>query len=222
MYIELEHFLNIAFCVFSLSLSLSLCLSRVYCVSPSSPLNLRFLLCHSVFILASARYFLHGIRVRGLRTSLQPTQLEEETDEEEQEEQEERWIEAWRGRFQQRSSTEPTTRLGLTRCTSTCSGTATGVMSKELMTWHPNRHTETSGVGAIGEQGIILLCVMCGRAAVELCSGCADTKGCVGKSEEGFRREHNSQEASAPTGVEQPTTTRFVGGGLHLKDQEHL
>ena len=45
--------------VFSLSLSLSLCLSRVYRVSPSSPLNLRSLLCHFVFILASARYFLH-------------------------------------------------------------------------------------------------------------------------------------------------------------------
>ena len=68
-----------------------------------------------------------------------------ETDEEEQEE---RWIEAWRARFQQRSSIEPTTRLGLTRCTSTCSGTAAGVMSKELMTRHPNKHIETSRRGS--------------------------------------------------------------------------
>ena len=52
--------------------------------------------------------------------------------------------------------------------------------------------------------------------------GCMNAKGCVGKSEEDLRREHHSQEASAPTGVEQPTTTRFVGGGLHLKDQGHL
>ena len=32
-------------------------------------------------------------------------------------------------------------------------------------------------VGAIGEQGFILLCIMCGRTTVELCSGCADAKG---------------------------------------------
>ena len=77
-------------------------------------------------------------------------------------------------------------------------------------------------MGANGEQDIILLRVVCGRTTVELCSGCADAEGCVGESEEDFRREHHSQEAPAPTGVEQPTTTRFVGGGLHLKDQGHL
>ena len=44
-------------------------------------------------------------------------------------------------------------------------------------------------------------------------------EGCVGKSEEDFRREYHSQEASAPIGVEQPMTARLVGGGLYLKDQ---
>ena len=77
-------------------------------------------------------------------------------------------------------------------------------------------------MGAIGEQGIILLRVVCGRTTIELCSGCKDAEGCVGKSEEDFRREHHSQEASAPTGVEQPTTTRLVGGGLYLEDQGYL
>ena len=47
-------------------------------------------------------------------------------------------------------------------------------------------------------------------------------KRCVGKSEEDFRREHHSPEASAPTGVEQPTTAQLVGGGLYLKDQGYL
>ena len=54
MYIELERYFGIEF-----SLSLSLSLPRIL-RKPSSPLNLRFLLCHSVFILAFARYFLHS------------------------------------------------------------------------------------------------------------------------------------------------------------------
>ena len=123
--------MNIDFCVFSLSLSLSL--PRIL-RKPKLSIKAAFSSCHSVFILASAHYFLHGIRVRGLRTSLQPIQREEE--------QEERWIEAWRARFQSRSSTEPTTRLGPTRCTNTCLDTVTGVMSKERMTWHPHLNTE--------------------------------------------------------------------------------
>ena len=77
-------------------------------------------------------------------------------------------------------------------------------------------------MGTIGEQSIILLCVVCGRAAIELRSGCADAEGCVGKSEEDFRREHHNPEALAPTGVKQPTTARPVGGGLYLEDQGHL
>jgi hypothetical protein len=39
-----------------------------------------------------------------------------------------------------------------------------------------------------------------------------NAKGSVGKSEEDFRREHNGQEASAPTRAKQPMTTRLVGG----------
>ena len=70
---------------------------------------------------------------------------------------------------------------------------------------------------AAPEQDTVLLRVLCGRTTIELCSGCENTKGCVGESEEDLRFEHHSQEASAPTGVEQRTTTRFVGGGLHLK-----
>ena len=77
-------------------------------------------------------------------------------------------------------------------------------------------------MGAIGEQGFILLCVVCGRATTELRSGCADAEGCMGKPEEGFFREYHSSEASTPTGVEQPTPARPVGGGLHLEDQGHL
>jgi hypothetical protein len=44
----------------------------------------------------------------------------------------------------------------------------------------------------------------------------------VGKSEEDFRREYNGQEAVATTRVEQPTTTGFVGGRLHLEDQQDM
>ena len=77
-------------------------------------------------------------------------------------------------------------------------------------------------MGAIGEQDIVLFRVLCGRTTIELCSGCENTKGCVGESEEDLRRELHSQEASAPTGVEQPTTTLFVGGRLYLQDQGHL
>ena len=51
------------------------------------------------------------------------------------------------------------------------------------------------GVGTIGEHDIILFWVLCGRTAIELCSGCENAKGCVGESEEDFRREHYSQEA---------------------------
>jgi hypothetical protein len=39
---------------------------------------------------------------------------------------------------------------------------------------------------------------------------------------EGFRRKYDGQEASAPTGAKQPTTTRFVGGRLHPEDQRDL
>ena len=121
------------------SLSFYLSLSRVYRESLSSPLNLCFfpstqfpyLLHHAIFYMVSER--------EGWEP-LQPTQLEGETNEEEQEE---RWIEAWRARFQQRSSTETTTHLVHTRCTSTCSGTVTRAMSKERMTRHSNRRTKT-------------------------------------------------------------------------------
>ena len=113
-------------------------------------------------------------------------------------------------------------RLGLTRCTSTCSGTAIGVMLKELMTRHPNRHTETSRRGSNRRAGYYIALHRVCANNFELCSGCADAEGCVGKSEEDFHREHHSSEASAPTGVEQPMTTRFVGGGLRLKDQGYL
>ena len=81
----------------------------------------------------------------------------------------------------------------------------------ELCRWSKRRSTRTDtqglpGVGTIGEQGFILLRVVCGRTATQLRSGCADAEGCVGEPEEGFRREHHSPEASTPTGVEQPTT----------------
>ena len=44
-------------------------------------------------------------------------------------------------------------------------------------------------------------------------------KGAWENLQEGFRREYHNSEASAPTGVEQLTTTRLVGGGLYLEDQ---
>ena len=88
------------------------------------------------------------------------------------------------------------------------------------MTRHPNRHTEISRRGTIGEQDTVLLRVLCGRTTTKLHSGCKDAEGCVGKSEEDLRREHHSQEALALTGVEQPTTTRFVSDGLYLEDQD--
>ena len=77
-------------------------------------------------------------------------------------------------------------------------------------------------MGTIGEQDSVLFRVLCGRTTTELYSGCADAEVCVGKSEKGFRREHHNHEGPAPTVVEQPTTMRFVRGGLHLKDQGHL
>ena len=43
-------------------------------------------------------------------------------------------------------------------------------------------------------QGIILLRIVCGRTTVELCSGCLDAEGCVGKYEEDFRCEYHNQE----------------------------
>ena len=63
------------------------------------------------------------------------------------------------------------------------------------------------GVGTIGEQDIVLFGVLCGRTTIELCLGCEKAKGCVGEFEEDLFHEHNSHEASALTGVEQPTTT---------------
>ena len=44
----------------------------------------------------------------------------------------------------------------------------------------------------------------------------------MGKFEDGFRHEQISHEGSASTGVEQPMTTRLVGGGLYLEDQGYL
>ena len=94
----------------------------------------------------------------------------------------------------------------------------------QLCRWSKRRSTRTDtqglpGVGAIGEQGSILLRVVCGRTATQLRSGCADAEGCVGEPEEGFRREYHSPEASTPTGVEQSTTARPVGGATSkIKD----
>ena len=77
-------------------------------------------------------------------------------------------------------------------------------------------------MGTIGEQDSVLFRVLGGRTATKLHLGCKYAKGYMGKSEEDLRREHHSQEAPASTGVEQPTTTQFVGGGLHLKDKGYL
>ena len=82
-------------------------------------------------------------------------------------------------------------------------------MSKEQMTRHPIRLTETS---RRGEESSLLLRVVCRRTTSELYSGCENAEGCLRKSEEDFRRKHHSQEASTPTGVEQLATMRLVGG----------
>ena len=54
------------------------------------------------------------------------------------------WTEEWLARFRLRSSRKAIAHHGRTRCTSTCTSMATGVMSMERMMQHPNRHTKTS------------------------------------------------------------------------------
>ena len=58
-----------------------------------------------------------------------------------------KWIEEWLALFELRCSTEVTTHLGCTRCSSTFSSMDTRAMSMERMMQHPNRHTETSRPG---------------------------------------------------------------------------
>ena len=73
-------------------------------------------------------------------------------------------------------------------------------------------HSRLSGLGTGGNQSSLLLRVLCERPTSELHSGCKDAKGCLGKSEEDFRREHHNQKAPTQARVEQCATTRYVGG----------
>ena len=82
--------------------------------------------------------FLHGIRVR-FENLYNRLCLKGEPRGKEN-----RWTEEWLARFRRRSSTKTTTCLGPTRCTSTYSGTVTGVISKEQMIQHPVMKTDTS------------------------------------------------------------------------------
>ena len=120
---------------YSLSLSLSLSLSCVLCKSKLSIKPafsvVRFYTCFRTLFFS----WYQSARVENLcsRHSLKgkPTKKNRKN----------RWIEAWLARFRRRSSTEITTHLGLTR------GMVTGAMSTQLMTQHPDRHTEISRRG---------------------------------------------------------------------------
>ena len=98
------------------------------------------------------------------------------------------------------------------KCTSTCSSMATGVMSMELMTQHPSRHTEISRPGKSGKESSQLFCILCECSASKLHSGWKDAKRCLGKYEKDLRCEHHSQKAPTQARVEQCATTRYVGG----------
>ena len=119
-----------------------LSLSPAYCAYSSFPLNLRIFSVRfpTCFRMVFFTWY-QSARVENLcsRHSLKgkPTKKNRKN----------RSTEAWLARFRRRSSTEITTHVGLTRCTSTCSGTVTGAMSTQLMTQHPNRHTEISQRG---------------------------------------------------------------------------
>ena len=135
---EIEQLFNSVFSVYSLSLSLSLpCMQHEPKLSIKPVFHSQSFGLYSCFRTPLFTWY-QSARVENLynQHNLKKKPMKKN-----------RWIEAWRARFQQRSSTEPTTRLGPTRCTSTCSSTATGVMSNELMTRHPNQHTETSRHG---------------------------------------------------------------------------
>ena len=95
-------------------------------------------------------------------------------------------------------------------------------MLRERMTRQPNQHKETSRNGNNWRAEYCTVSCLVWATTIELCSGCENAKGCVGESKEDLRREHHNQEAPTPIGVEQPTTTRFVGGKLHIKDKGHL
>ena len=119
-----------------------LSLSPAYCAYSSFPLNLRIFSVRfpTCFRMVFFTWY-QSARVENLcsRHSLKgkPTKKNRKN----------RWIEAWLARFQQRSSTETTMCLGITRCTSTCSSTDIGAMSTEQMTQHPMRHTKISRYG---------------------------------------------------------------------------
>ena len=176
----------------------SLCLSRILCVlDPKLSIIRVFPVWYSMFRIASARHISHGIIARGLRTSTTDLSLKRKNPilgwrTEGRRKRKKKWIKEWLARLQLRSSTKATTHHGRTRCTSTCSGMDTGAMSTDQMTQHPIRHTETSWPRTVGKQSSLLFCILGWRTTFELYSGCKNTKGCLGKSENDFRQKPES------------------------------
>ena len=55
----------------------------------------------------------------------------------------------------------------------------------------PDSTQRIPGMGTVGEQSSLLLRVLCGRTTSKLYSGCKNTEGCLGKSEEDFCHKHH-------------------------------
>ena len=126
-----EH--NRVFCIYSL------CLSRVLCILKLS-IKPAYFLC-SVSTCFRTLFLLHGIRARGLRTFATDIAWKENL----QLKNRKNWMDrGMASSLPTEKLNKTTTHLGLTRCTSTCSGMVTRAMSMEQMTQHPNRHTEIS------------------------------------------------------------------------------
>ena len=162
-------------CYFELSFGVfSLFVSPAYYVHISFPLNLHFL-CSAPYCFR--RLFLHGISVRGLRTSAADFAWKEN-----QVNKKNRWTEEWLARFRRRSSTEKTSVLVLQDAPVPARARLLELCRRNK--WHNTRIDKHRfpGVGTIGEQSVVLLRVLCVRIAPKLHSGCKNAEGCLGKS----------------------------------------
>ena len=159
---------------FTLSVSVSLLCT----VCPSSPLNLHFLC--SVFYRFHTLFFPHGIRARGLRTSTTDFSL--------------------KGKPTMKNMKNRMDRgMASSLLTETLDRNNYAFWSYKMHQYllghgywsYIDGANDTApdlikqrfpGVGTVGEQSTLLLHVVCGRTTSKLHSGCEDAEGCLGQA----------------------------------------